>query len=65
MKMKSGAEQKGKAIPATQGRTRNQPEAGHFVQKSGTSGPWANSRSPVHPNFDRHSSVGAKKERRD
>jgi hypothetical protein len=33
------------------------------VQKSGTAQkPWANSRTPVHPNFDRHSSVGAKRE---
>ena len=51
--MRSGPVQKGKAVPATQGRTRNQPEAGHFVQKSGTSGPWSNSRTPVHPNLDR------------
>lgn len=62
--MRSGTKQKGKAVPATQGRTRNQPAGSNFVQKSGTSGPWSNSRTPVHPNFDRHSSVGAKREKK-
>lgn len=64
MKLSSGPKLKGRnAVPPSRGRSGNQPEAGHFVQKSGTSGPWSNSRTPVHPNLDRHSSVGAKKEK--
>ncbi len=52
MKMNSGPTQKGKAVSATQGRTRNQPAPRtNFVQKSGAGGTWANSRTDVHPDF--------------
>lgn len=63
--MPTYAKQKGQSVSPSRGRSGNQPTSG-FVQKSGVSQkPWANSRTPVHPNLDRHSSVGAKKERKD
>lgn len=49
--MRSGSQQKGKAVSATQGKTRNQPVAPNFVQKSGTAGPYGNSRTDVHKKF--------------
>jgi hypothetical protein len=59
--MRSGpTKQKGKAVSPTQGKTRNQPVT-NFVQK-GRGGYFANSRTDVHPNFDRHASVGRKSE---
>ncbi len=52
--MRSGpTKQKGKAVSPT-----------HFVQK-GRGGYFANSRTPVHPNFDRHPNVGRKTERKE
>lgn len=62
--MRTGPTQKGKAVPATQGRSRNQPAGSNFVQKGRANSTWANSRRPVHPNFDRHSNVGAKREKK-
>jgi hypothetical protein len=49
--MKSGPQQKGKAVAPTQGRTRNQPATSHFVQKGGGAR-YANTRTPVNPKFD-------------
>lgn len=52
MKMKTGAVQK-PAVPKDKAVAGTPPSY------------FSNSRTPVHPNLDRHSSVGAKKERKD
>jgi hypothetical protein len=59
--------QKGKAVAPTQGRTRNNPSVAP-IQKPKIGSPvansaWANSRTPVHSNFNRHPHVGAVKEK--
>lgn len=59
--MRGGAEQKGKAVAPTQGRTRNQP-ATNFVQKGKANSYFSNSRTNVPAAFDRHPHVGAKSE---
>ena len=50
--------QRGKAVSPTQGRTRNHPATAPTPKKEigkGLSNSYfANSRTPVHPKFDRH-----------
>jgi hypothetical protein len=51
-----------KAVAPSRGRSPNQPAA-PVVQRGNGSSSYANSRTPVHKNFDRHPHVGAKKEK--
>jgi hypothetical protein len=56
-----------KAVSPSRGRSPNQPAA-PVVQKGKAVSPsssYANSRTPVHKNFDRHPHVGRKTERKD